>query len=83
MSATVSKRTLETVILHGLAVVKKPTYEAYGRKVSAYLSVPEGVTREGFARALELKGCKVSRSYAGNALEITNMGYFKAKGWDE
>jgi hypothetical protein len=64
--------------------VSKPSYEAYGRKVCAYVSCPEGVTREELEAKLEAVGCKVNTEwYRGQACtEVTNVSYFKACGWN-
>jgi hypothetical protein len=87
MATKVSKKKLETVILPSLAGCEKvrPMYEAYGKKVCAYLSTPEGMTRPALQSKLEALGCKVSRTYwpSSNWLKVENIGYFKAWHWDE
>ena len=60
-------------------------FEAYGRKVCAYLDIPEGEGRIDFWRFLEDRGCRVNKDYwpNGKSVEITNVSYFRAPHWDE
>jgi hypothetical protein len=86
-STKVSKKKLETVMLPSLPGCEKvkPNYEAYGRKVCAYMSTPEGMLRTAFEAALENLGCKVAKDYwpGSNRVEVENISYFKAWHWDE
>ena len=63
----------------------KPGFEAYGKKVHAYITTPGGMTRAAFEAVLTGAGCKVARDYnpGGRTVEVTNVSYFKADGWDE
>jgi hypothetical protein len=64
-----------------------PHYEAYGRKVCAYLSGPQGKPRKEFERELEGIGCKTNSEWCQHdgftGTEVRNISYFKADGWDE
>jgi hypothetical protein len=80
-----SKKMLETVVLPSISTVwAAPFYEAYGKKVCAYVWTPKGLTLQAFQTALEAKGCKVNREYESSAtVEIENISYFKAYGWNK
>lgn len=82
----ISKKAFETVVLPSVTTAKVVVcYEAYGRQVCGYMSTPEGMTRPAFESALEAKGCKVNRSYwpGSKRVEVSNISYFKAFGWDK
>jgi hypothetical protein len=84
--AKISKKQLEAW-LKGQGYQKMPSYEAYGRKVHAYVPVPPGKSRKEFERELELElGAKANPRWnkgSNSATEVTNISYFKARHWDE
>jgi hypothetical protein len=60
------------------------SYEAYGRKVCAYISVKDMPTRLACEDALIDAGQKVSRTYfPGHPTVCVDVTYFKAWHWDE
>ena len=64
----------------------KPTesFEAYGRKVMAYITTPDMAAREQLEGLLAGAGQKVNRSYwPGNRVVETQVTYFKAWHWNE
>jgi hypothetical protein len=64
----------------------EPSYEAYGRKVHAYFwKNPPGMSRQEMEAELESVGAKVERRWNKGqpGTSVTNISYFKARGWDE
>lgn len=67
-----------------IASDKQVSYEAYGRKVSAFVRVDNMVTRGIVERALIAAGQRVSQDYSpGKPTVCTDVTYFKAWHWDE
>jgi hypothetical protein len=59
-------------------------YEAYGRKVEAYINVKDMAARAACETALIEAGQKVSRTYyTGHPVVCVQVTYFKAWHWDE
>ena len=63
---------------------KGVSYEAYGRKVFAYVRMKDHSTRRSAEAFLRAKGVNASQSYSplGATAEIP-VSYFKAWHWDE
>jgi hypothetical protein len=60
------------------------SYEAYGRKVMAYIGCKDMQTRRSLEAFLCDRGQKVNRNYwPGHALVEVQVTYFKAPHWDE
>ena len=78
-----SKKRLET-ILKDNGFNGSVSYEAYGRDVSAFISVDSQMRRHALEAFLRLLGQSVSDSYAPgqNVVEVP-VTYFKAWHWDE
>jgi len=60
------------------------SYEAYGRKVMAYIQVKDLATRSKLENYLESLGMKPDRGYwLGHPVATVQVSYFKAWHWDE
>ena len=86
LEAKLSKKKLEAW-LTAQGQTKMPNYEAYGKKVHAYVRVPSGMSRKEFEAKLASElGAKPNPGWTRgdqSATEITNISYFKAWHWDE
>lgn len=84
-----SKKTLVPILVkNGFvaadAVKTAIGYEAYGRRVMAYICVKDMGTRIALENFLITGGQKVNRNYwPGQPVVEVQVTYFKAKGWDE
>lgn len=81
----VSKKKLEA-FCRSVGTPTMPSYEAYGRLVCAYVSVPAGMTRREFESLCEAHGLRTSPKWNRDSdleTEIENISYFKAFGWDK
>ena len=64
--------------------VKGVSYEAFGRKVEAFISVKDMAARAACEAALIDAGQKVSKTYSPNyPVVCVQVTYFKAWHWDE
>lgn len=87
MTRKTSKPSRKQLLEHLAATYKitKASFEAYGRAVHAYIDAPSIEVRREMEKKLPEAGFKVNLEYSpGSAtVEITNIAYFKAPGWNE
>jgi len=86
MSKMFSKKRLIEFLLENKFIDsdKQVSYEAFGRKVNAFINVGSMVQRYSLENALGSVGQKVSADYwPGHATVCTDVKYFKAWHWDE
>ena len=82
----VSKTKLNEYV-RGWFGIENVIYEAYGRQVHAYLTVPEGVAYGAVLSALRHVGLRPETEYnrynrEHRRLSFTNISYFRAFGWN-
>ena len=82
-----SKKTLLPLLIAGgyIANEKAVSYEAYGRKVVAYIGVKDMATRAKLENylAYELKQNPNREYFPGHPTVAVQVTYFKAWHWDE
>jgi hypothetical protein len=81
-----SKKKLIPFLIEGGFITsdKAVSYEAYGRKVCAYVRVDNMSARHYCEKALMAAGQKVSKSYRpGHPTVCVDVTYFKAWHWNE
>ena len=70
--------------LAGLGLKPCNSFEAYGRKVCAYINAGSPVARERLEELLVTAGQTVNRGYwPGSSVVEMQVTYFKAWHWDE
>lgn len=80
----ISKSKLMLLLAEGEFTPKNISYEAYGRKVCAYISVNDMATRERLEKFLIGQGLRVDRQYSPVRPTVeVQISYFKAWHWDE
>ncbi len=81
-----SKKTLIPWLISNGYILNdtKVDYEAYGRKVKAFVRVEDLATRFKLERALQVNGQKVDADYwPGHPVVDVRVTYFKAWQWDK
>jgi hypothetical protein len=85
MKTTISKTQLVPLLIKSgfIEDAKAVDYEAYGRKVMAYIHVKDMTVRRSLEQFLGGEGLKVNTSYwPGAAVVEVQVSYFKARNWD-
>jgi hypothetical protein len=82
MAMMSKKRLLAFLTEHGYG--NRVSYEAYGRKVMAYVKVKDMAVRNELTRHLQSLAQKVNVRYSpGSPVVEVQVTYFKAWHWDE
>lgn len=84
MSDKISRKNLMGILTDLLVPENRVGFEAYGRKVCAYIGAGSSAGRAALERLLAARGCRIRSEYSpgGTVLEVENLSYFKAHGWD-